>query len=41
MITKERLEELIEKGATIWTINKSGNVNPVKTNKIIKRLLYK
>ena len=33
MITKERLEELIEQGATIWTINKSRNINPVKTNK--------
>lgn len=33
MITKERLEELIEQGATIWSINKSGNINPVKTNK--------
>ena len=33
MISKERLEELIEQGATIWTINKSGNINPVKTNK--------
>ena len=33
MITKQRLEELIEQGATIWTVNGSGNINPVKTNK--------
>lgn len=33
MIEKERLEELIEQDATIWTVNKSGNINPVKANK--------
>lgn len=33
MITKERLQELIEQDATIWTVNSSGNINPVKTNK--------
>ena len=33
MISKERLKELIEQGATIWTVNSSGNINPVKTNK--------
>lgn len=33
MISEGRLEELIKQGATIWTINKSGNINAVKTNK--------